>query len=355
LAAAVAIRYASRVSTGLVCVKADTGRVALERVPIPSPGPGQALVRTRLATICGSDVHIVDELPIAAGTPMGHEAVAEVVDAGDGVTGFRTGDRVIASCLYGCGTCARCQEGSTQVCERFNAPLNLLFGCQGEYYLVPNADVNMANVPDDVDDEAALLVTDVMSTGFGAIESAELRFGDTVAVFAQGPVGLCVTAAARSRGAGLVIAVEGVPARAAMAKRLGADVVVEPANAVGEIMRLTSGKGVDVAVEALGHQATLESAARVTRFGGTVSSVGVYGALASVSIPTDGSFYHRRLVMTLCPSGAERLRRLLELARRGAPDLRPLVTHAMRLGETPEAYARFRARADGEIKIGLRP
>ena len=143
----------------------------------------------------------------------------------------------------------------------------------------------MAKVPDELDDEAVLFATDIMSTGFGAIENAELRSGDSVAIFAQGPVGLCVTAAARARGAGLIIAVESIPARVAMAKRLGADRVVEPAGAVDEILALTGGKGVDVAVEALGHQATLENAARVTRFGGTVSSVGVYSLLPDRRAP----------------------------------------------------------------------
>ena len=255
------------------CIKVDVGRVGMSAMTIPSPGPGQALVRTRLSTVCGSDIHMVDDIPeIPAGMPMGHEAVAEVVDAGDGVTSFAQGERVVAACLFGCGICARCQEGSLQICERY-APMNLLFGAQGEYYLVQHAELNMAKVPDDLDDEAVLFATDIMSTGFGAIESAGLRYGDSVAVFAPGPVGLCVTAAARARGAGLIVAVESLPARVAMAKRLGADQVVAPGDAVEKILALTGGKGVDVAVEALGNQTTLESAARVTRFGGTVSSV----------------------------------------------------------------------------------
>src|SRR5262245_63808500 len=117
---------------------------------MPSPGPGQALVRTRLSTICGSDIHIVDEIPeLPAGTPMGHEAVAEVVDAGEGVTSFRQGDRVIASCLFGCGICARCQGGNQQASERYSSPLNLLFGCQGEDFLVPSAELNRAKIPTD--------------------------------------------------------------------------------------------------------------------------------------------------------------------------------------------------------------
>jgi alcohol dehydrogenase len=337
------------------CIKVDTGKVGMSTMTIPSPGPGQALVRTRLSTVCGSDIHIVDDIPeLPAGTPMGHEAVAEVVDAGDGVTSFRQGERVIAACLFGCGVCARCQEGMPQICER-GAPMNLLFGAQGEYYLVQNAELNMAKVPDDLDDEAVLFATDIMSTGFGAIENAGLRYGDSVAVFAQGPVGLCVTAAARARGAGLIVAVESVPARVAMAMRLGANQVVEPAGAVEKILALTGGKGVDVAVEALGTQATLESAARVTRFGGAVSSVGVYSKFPTVALPTDGTFLHRRFVTTLCPAGAERLRRMMEVVRYGGVDLRPLFTHHLKLADTPAAYDLFRSRRDGVIKIALRP
>jgi len=337
------------------CIKVDVGRVGMSAMTIPSPGPGQALVRTRLSTICGSDIHMVDDIPeLPAGMPMGHEAVAEVVDAGDGVTSFAQGERVVAACLFGCGICARCQEGSLQICERY-APMNLLFGAQGEYYLVQHAELNMAKVPDDLDDEAVLFATDIMSTGFGAIESAGLRSGDSVAVFAQGPVGLCVTAAARARGAGLIVAVESLPARVAMAKRLGADRVVAPEDAVEKILALTGGKGVDVAVEALGNQTTLESAARVTRFGGAVSSVGVYSKFPTVALPTDGTFLHRRFVTTLCPGGADRMRRMMEVVRYGKVDLKPLFTHHMKLADTPAAYDLFRSRRDGVIKIALRP
>jgi alcohol dehydrogenase len=340
----------------LTCIKADVGKVAMQSMAIPTPGPGQALVRTRLSTICGSDIHMVDDIPmLPAGTPMGHEAVAEVVDAGPGVTSFAQGERVIASCLYGCGACPRCQEGSPQICERFAAPMNLLFGAQGEYYLVTNAETNMTKVPDELDDDAALFATDIMSTGFGAIENAELRYGDSVAIFAQGPVGLCVTAAARARGAGLIVAVESIPARVAMATRLGADLVVEPAQAVEKILALTGGKGVDVAVEALGHQATLDNAARVTRLGGTVSSVGVYSLFPTVALATDGSFLHRRFVTTLCPSGADRLRRMMDVVRYGKVDLTPLFTHHLKLADTPDGYDLFRSRRDGVIKIALRP
>ena len=343
-------------ATSRSCIKLDPGKVGMTSLEFPSPGPGQALVRTRLSTICGSDIHMVDEIPeLPSGTPMGHEAVAEVVDAGDGVTSFRQGERVVASCLFGCGLCPRCQDGTPQVCERYGSPMNLLFGAQGEYFLVQNAELNMAKVPDELSDEAVLFATDIMSTGFGAIEAAGLRYGDSVAIFAQGPVGLCVTAAARARGAGMIVAVESIPARVAMAKRLGADHVLAPENAVHEILTLTGGKGVDVAVEAVGKQVTLESAARVTRFGGAVSSVGVYSLHPTVALPTDGTFIHRRFVTTLCPSGSDRLRRMMDVVRYGKVDLTPLFTHSMQLADTPAAYDLFRSRRDGVIKIALRP
>lgn len=338
------------------CIKLDTGKVGMTSIDVPSPGPGQALLRTRLSTICGSDIHMVDDIPeLPAGTPLGHEAIGEVVDAGEGVTSFRQGDRVVPSCIFGCGLCARCQDGHLQLCERYASPMNLLFGAQGEYFLVPNAELNMTKIPDALDDEAVLFATDIMSTAFGAIEAAELRCGDSVAIFAQGPVGLCVTAAARARGAGLIVAVEGIPARAAMAKRLGADVVVAPDEAVQTILGLTGFKGVDVAVEALGKQVTLESAARVTRLGGVLSSVGVYSLHPTVAFPTDGTFIHRRFVTTLCPTGSDRLRRLMDVVRYGKVDLTPLLTHSMKLADTPDAYDLFRSRRDGVIKIALRP
>lgn len=342
--------------TSSTCVKSGQHKVQMAPIPFPDePGPGQALIRTTLSTVCGSDIHIVDEMPLPPGVPMGHEAVGVVEAVGAGVTSFKAGDRVVTSCLLCCGTCARCQDGEQQICQTFNAPGNLLFGAQGEYFMVNGAQTSMARVPDALEDEQVLFVTDIMSTGFGAIERAEIRAGDTVAVFAQGPVGLCATAGARALGAGLVIAVEGIPERQAMAKRLGADVVLEPADAVTRIRELTGGLGADIAVEALGHQATFEACCNSVRNGGTVSSVGVYGAFPVLSLPTGGSFMHRKLVTTLCPSGTQRMERLMALIAAGRVDLTPLITHGMKLAETPAAYDLFRERRGGVLKVALRP
>jgi threonine dehydrogenase-like Zn-dependent dehydrogenase len=331
--------------------------VALQTIPYPSdPGPGQALVRTTLSMICGSDIHIVDELEaIPAGTPMGHEAIGVVEAVGDGVSAFKAGDRVAVSCLLSCGECAACKRGEGQVCETLAAPGNLLFGAQGEYFLVNGAQHSMARVSDGLEDEQVLFVTDIMSTGFGAIERANIQQRDTVAIFAQGPVGLCATAAARTLGAGTVVAVESIPERAAMARKMGAEVVFEPGEAVAKIMEMTNNRGVDIAVEALGLQATFESGCAVTRFGGTVSSVGVYASFPELKLPTSGTFLHRQLVTTLCPSGTARLESLMALIAGGKVDLRPLLSHSMKLSETVEAYDLFRRREGGVLKIGLRP
>lgn len=338
------------------CVKTGPHQVTMTTIPFPDePGPGQALVRTTLSTVCGSDIHIVDELPIPAGVPMGHEAVGVVEAVGAGVTTVKPGDRVVTSCLLSCGGCRRCLDGEQQVCEAFAAPGNLLFGAQGEFFMVNGAQASMAKVPDTLEDEAVLFTTDIMSTGFGAIERAGIRAGDTVAIFAQGPVGLCATAGARALGAGTIITVESIPARVEMSKRMGADLVLAPDEAVARILELTANRGVDIAVEALGHQATFENCCAVTRFGGTVSSVGVYGAFPTLQLPTGGTFMHRRLVTTLCPSGTDRLQRLMALIANGKVDLRPLLTHSLRLSEVPEAYDLFRRRDGGVLKIALRP
>ncbi|MDP2950605.1 MAG: zinc-binding dehydrogenase, partial [Chloroflexota bacterium] len=251
--------------------------------------------------------------------------------------------------------CVQCYTGDYSVCTGGG---RILLGCQGEYFVVPYGDINCAKVPDGVSDEQAILATDIMSTGFGAIERAEAKIGDSVAIFAQGPIGLCTTAGARARGAGLIITTESVPERIEASKKFGANVVINPQekDPVSEILSLTGGQGVDVAVEAVGLQVTFEAATRVVRRGGTVSSVGVYGLLPQVAMATTApSFLHRKIVATLCPSGHDRLVHLLDIVKHGKVDLSALFTHRMKLAQTPEAYDLFRSKRDGVLKIALTP
>jgi alcohol dehydrogenase len=182
--------------------------------------------------------------------------------------------------------------------------------------LVPSAQANLARIPDELRDEEVVLLADIASTGISAAESAELKIGDTAAVFAQGPIGLCATAGARLKGASLIIGIESDSTRAAMAKRMGADVVLNftECDVVAEVLRLTGGRGVDVAIEALGTQATFENALQVLRPGGTLSSLGVYSGKLSVPLePFAAGLGDHKIVTTLCPGGKERMRRLMEM------------------------------------------
>jgi threonine dehydrogenase-like Zn-dependent dehydrogenase len=222
---------------------------------------------------------------------------------------------------------------------------------------VPSAQANLAKIPDSLSDEQAVLLADIASTGFSGAESAPVRLGDAVVVFAQGPIGLCATAGAKLMGAGLVIAVDGDDNRLAMARRMGANVVLDyrSMDVLAEIKRLTGG-GVDVAIEALGTQLTFENALRSLRPGGTLSSLGVYSG--KLQMPYDAfaaGLGDHRIVTTLCPGGKERMRRLLNLVATGRFDPTPLITHRFALDDINQAYELFGSRADGVIKVAVKP
>ena len=337
--------------------------IQLEEVPIPRPGPGQAVIRVTLTTICGTDVHILKgEYPVKPGLVIGHEAVGVIHELAPDVTGYKVGDRVLVGAITPCGQCNFCLAGNAAQCGgvamggwRFG---NTIHGAQAEYLLVPFAQANLANVPDGVRDEQVVLLADIASTGFSAAESAELRLGDTVAVFAQGPIGLCASLGAKLRGASLVIGVEGDPQRREIARKFGADIVLDPkaVDVIAEIKRLTGGRGVDVAIEALGIQETFEQSLRVLRPGGTLSSLGVYSG--KLTVPMDAfaaGIGDYKIVTTLCPGGKERMRRLLNLVEHGKIDLTPLLTHRFPLAKIKEAYDLFMNRRDGVLKVAIVP
>jgi alcohol dehydrogenase len=349
-------------STMRALVFRGPNQIGIEQAPIPRPGPGEAVLRVTLTTICGTDLHILKgEYPVKSGLVIGHEPVGVIHELGVGLTGYAVGERVLVGAITPCGQCNYCLSGDWSQC---GGPIggwkfgNTINGAQAEYLLVPNAQANLAKIPDDLSDEQVVLLADIASTGISAAESGEVKIGDTVAVFAQGPIGLCATAGAKLKGAGFIIAVESDPVRSQMARRMGADVVVDHTrtDAVEEIRRLTHGKGVDVAIEALGTQATFEGALRALRAGGTLSSLGVYSGKLSVPLePFAAGLGDHKIVTTLCPGGKERMRRLMELVRHGRLDLRPLLTHTFSLDRIVEAYELFGQRRDGVIKVAIRP
>ncbi len=352
------------------------GRIELVDKPIPDVGHNDALVRITTTTICGTDVHILKgEYPVAKGLTVGHEPVGVIVKLGSAVQGYSEGQRVIAGAIcpsftsYASQDGAPSQDGSYLISSgqcgghgykatagwRFG---NLIDGTQAEYVLVPDAQANLAPIPDGLSDEQVLMCPDIMSTGFKGAENANIKIGDTVVVFAQGPIGLCATAGARLSGASTIITVDGNDHRLGISKIMGADITLnfKQCDVVDEIMKITGGRGVDASIEALGTQGTFESALRVLKPGGTLSSLGVYSS--DLTIPMSAfaaGLGDHRINTALCPGGKERMRRLLNVVSSGRVDLGVLVTHKFTLDDIEQAYELFANQRDGVLKVAIKP
>jgi alcohol dehydrogenase len=329
------------------------GQFGLANKPIPSAGPGEAILKVTLTTICGTDVHIVrGEYPVAAGLTIGHEATGVIHELGPGVTGYQLGQRVMVGAITPCGQCNDCLGGHLAQCGGALGGWrlgNTLDGAQAEYMRVPFAQANLTPIPDSLRDEQVLLLADIASTGFSAAESGEIRLGDHVAVFGQGPIGLCATLGARLMGAARIFAVDRNPFRLEAARRFGAtDTILADDNPVEKIGE------VDVAIEALGIQETFENALKVVKPGGVLSSVGVYSHSLSVGLAELGAgLADKRIVTTLCPGGKERMARLMRLVETGRIDLLPLLTHRFRLDQIAEAYELFAGQRDKVLKVAI--
>lgn len=347
----------------------EPGRIVLESKKVPDVGPLDALMRITTTTICGTDIHILKgEYPVAKGLTIGHEPVGVIEKLGSAVKGFQEGQRVIAGAITPSGHSAACLCGCASQDGGFNASGftamggwrfgNTIDGCQAEYVLVPDAMANLCPVPSGLTDEQVLMCPDIMSTGFSGAESGNIHIGDMVAVFAQGPIGLCATAGAKLSGATTVISVDGIAGRLEMSRRCGADIAINfnDLNPVEEIMRLTNGRGVDVAIEALGTQNTFESALRVLRPGGTLSSLGVYSSDLKIPLgPFAAGLGNHTIVTTLCPGGKERMRRLMSVIQSGRVDLKSMVTHRFKLDDIEAAYDLFGHQRDGVLKVAITP
>ncbi len=354
----------------------EKNRIEVVQKPIPNVGPNDALIRITTTTICGTDVHILKgEYPVTKGLTIGHEPVGVIEKLGSAVQGYNEGQRVIAGAIcpnfnsYAAQDGAPSQDGSYLIpqglcgCHGFKATAgwrfgNLIDGTQAEYVLVPDAQANLAPIPDGLTDEQVLMCPDIMSTGFKGAENANIRIGDTVVVFAQGPIGLCATAGARLLGASFIIGVDGNDHRLAIARKMGADLTLNFKNCdvVEEIMRITGGRGADSSIEALGTQSTFESALRVLKPGGTLSSLGVYSSDLTIPLsPFAAGLGDHRIVTALCPGGKERMRRLMNVIASGRIDLGLMVTHQFKLDDIVSAYELFSNQRDGVLKVAIKP
>jgi alcohol dehydrogenase len=226
-------------------------RIAIEERPVPVCGPSDAIVKVTLTTICGTDVHIWrEEYPVEQGRIVGHEPVGVIHRLGEAVQGYEIGERVLVGAITPCGSCFYCQSHNEAQCSGYEDDWqmigawrlgNSIDGVQAEYFRVPYAQANLAKIPDDMSDEQCVLLADIASTGISAAESANVQIGQTVAVFAQGPIGLCATAGARLRGASLVIGVDSIEKRLHLSRQMGADEVIDftQEDAIAAIKRLT--------------------------------------------------------------------------------------------------------------------
>lgn len=336
----------------------EPGRVRVTDVPDSRiEEPGDAVVQIRASAICGSDLHLYHgRMPLEPGEALGHEAVGIVRETGPDVRAFRAGDRVVVAFAAVCGACWYCRRGETSLCGslknigfgRFGGGLG---GAQAEALRVPLADVNLLAVPGDVDDEAALMVGDVLTTGYYGALLAGIEPGSSVAVVGAGPVGFfCLQAAARLFGAGRVFGVDRLPGRLELASRAGAVPVPaasEPGDAsqtvdpVAAVKEATGGRGADAAIEAVGSLAAFELARSLVRRGGRIVLLGVHGK-ERLEVPLD-AYWLRRLTLAfagICPVQGL-WERTMAAVRDGTLDSSPLVSHRLSLEEAPKGYELF--------------
>jgi 2-desacetyl-2-hydroxyethyl bacteriochlorophyllide A dehydrogenase len=335
------------------------GEVQLDEVAEPELlAADDAIVRVEASGICGSDLHIYHgRVQIEPGFVIGHEFVGEVIAAGDDVSRVAVGDRVLGTYGTACGECFFCKREEFHKCDEarvygHGATLGSLQGAQAEQVLVPHANLTLRKVPEGLSDDVALFAGDVMGTGFHAIDSRPLAQGETAAILGLGPVGLCAVQAAKAAGASEVIAIDTVEDRLKMAESFGATPVhLTEQDPRGEVKKLTEGRGVDLAVEAVGHPEALDLALRLARKAGTISVTGVYAERTEVHM---GLLWIKALTLTSGHANViKHLDRVLELLTEGKLDPAPLVTHHMKLDEAPDAYRVYDNRE--ALKIVLSP
>lgn len=335
------------------------GRRAWEDKPIPVIREAtDAIVRMTTSTICGTDLHILkgDVPTVTDGRILGHEGVGIVEDAGAGVSNFVKGDRVLISCITSCGKCDYCRKGMYSHCRHGGWILgNTIDGTQAEYVRIPHADTSLYRVPDGIDEEAIVMLSDILPTGLECgVLNGQVKPGDTVAIVGAGPVGLAALLTAQFYSPAEVIMIDLDDNRLDVARRFGATQVVNSRNglAVETIMELTNGAGVDVAIEAVGVPATFDVCQSIVAAGGRIANVGVHGK--SVELRLQALWSHNitlttRLVDTVTTP------MLLKMVQSGRLEPQQLVTHRFRLSEVMQAYDAFaNAARERALKVVLK-
>jgi alcohol dehydrogenase len=329
------------------------GKKALQDRPKPvTQAPTDAVVRIAKTTICGTDLHILkgDVATCAPGTILGHEGVGVIDAVGAGVTTFKAGDRVLISCISACGRCASCRKGMYSHCTTGGWILgNRIDGTQAEYVRIPHADTSLYPIPEGADEEALVMLSDILPTGFECgVLNGKVEVGGSVAIVGSGPIGLAALLTAQFYSPAQIIMIDLDDNRLAVSRRFGATDTVNSANtengsAIEQVMKLTAGRGVDTAIEAVGIPATFELCQDIVAPGGTIANVGVHGV--KVDLHLERLWSHNVTITTRLVDTVS-IPMLLKTLQAGRIDAKQLITHRFKLGEILQAYETFGKAAD---------
>lgn len=334
------------------------GKKALQDMPKPAlKEASDAIVRITKTTICGTDLHILkgDVPTVTEGRILGHEGVGIIEEAGTSVTRFRKGDRVIISCITSCGKCEYCRRGMSSHCEQGGWILgNTIDGTQAEFVRIPWADTSLHHIPENADEEAMVMLSDILPTGYecGVLNGC-VKPGDTVAIIGAGPVGLATLLTAKLYTPADIIMIDVDEHRLDIAKRLGATKLIDSTDgrAMAKIMTMTYGRGVDVAIEAVGIPATFELCQSIISPGGHIANVGVHGQSAPLHLET---LWSQNITITTRLVDAVTTQLLLKTIMSGKLLPKQLISHRFMLGDVMSAYETFgNAARDQALKIIL--
>ena len=329
------------------------GKIALEEKQKPVvKEPGDAVVKMTHTTICGTDLHIMkgDVPAVTDGRILGHEGVGVIEDVGPNVANFRMGDKVLVSCITSCGGCENCRREMYSHCEHGGWILgNTIDGSQAEYVRIPHADTSLYHIPDNADAEALVMVSDILPTGFECgVLKGRVKPGDVVAIVGAGPIGLAALLTAQFYSPSEIIMVDMDANRLDVAKSFGATKLVNT-NAFEEVMKFTHGKGVDVAIEAVGVRDTFDICQSIVAPGGHIANIGVHGKSVELHLE---KLWSQNVTITTRLVDTVSLPMLLKNVLSGKLKPRQLITHHFALHEIMKAYDIFgNAAKEKAIKV----
>ncbi|MDQ2649075.1 MAG: alcohol dehydrogenase catalytic domain-containing protein [Actinomycetota bacterium] len=334
--------------------------ISVEEVPDPEvPGPDGLLLRVEHTAICGSDLHLYHSPFGMSGVRLGHEFIGTVDEVGAAVATVRAGDRVLVSGVIGCGSCGPCRAGDPVLCLQNGMQVfgfgSGLHGGQAEAVAVPAADASVRVIPEEISDEQAVLLTDILPTGYLGAQRADIQPGHVVVVIGLGPVGVFALQCAQLYGPSRILAVDMVPDRLVRAEALGAEPIdASDGNGVAKVLEATGGRGAPSVIEAVGADQTVLDAINCAAPGGTISVIGATMSMG-LPIPTLLMFMKRLTLRATVASIPQTWDALIPLVAAGKLHPEEVFTHHMGLSEAADAYRIFNAREDGVLKVLLDP